>query len=152
MNAYGIASYQEINPAPFTVITFPFLFALMFGDLGHGIIMFLAAFFLVYKEKDLKKKIKGNEVLEIFYGGRYIVLLMALFSMYTGFIYNDVFAKSLNLFGSSWRVGVGKDFPWGGKDTSFFLYPNPFNDSVRMYSGSPYPMGVDPVSPLASSP
>ena len=71
----------------------------MFGDLGHGAIMALTALFLIVKEKDLAK-FKGGEIWDTMYGGRYIIFMMGIFSMYTGFIYNDIFSKSMSL-GSS---------------------------------------------------
>ncbi len=48
--------------APYTIITFPFLFAVMFGDLGHGSVMTLFALWMVLTEKDHKRRRPGNEV------------------------------------------------------------------------------------------
>ena len=56
MDAYGIASYQEVNPGLFAVITFPFLFAVMFGDIGHGFILFISALYMIMREKQWAKQ------------------------------------------------------------------------------------------------
>ena len=61
MDAYGVAKYKEINPGIYTIVTFPFLFAVMFGDAGHGILMALAGYAMIHFEKKLLGK-NLNEV------------------------------------------------------------------------------------------
>lgn len=126
-----------IISALYTIITFPFLFAVMFGDLGHGILMTSFAAILVGFEKPLSKKKTDNEVWNIFFGGRYIILLMGLFSMYTGLIYNDFFSKSLNLFESRWLNVYDNETLINNKYLQL--------DPVTAYTQTPYPFGIDPV-------
>jgi V-type H+-transporting ATPase subunit a len=83
VNAYGVPRYKEINPAVITITTFPIIFAVMYGDLGHGIILMLFALGLVLFEKKLKF-LEENEIGVMVFGGRYILLLMGFFSIYTG--------------------------------------------------------------------
>ncbi len=102
IDAYGTAKYREVNPGLYTIVTFPFLFAVMFGDFGHGIIMTSAAVALIYFEKPLSRG-KLDELVSMAFFGRYIMLLMGIFSMYTGLIYCDAFSKELALFPSMWE-------------------------------------------------
>merc|ERR1719228_396248 len=148
INAYGVATYREANPAVYTIITFPFLFAVMFGDAGHGVIMFGFALYMIVKEKQLEAKKSDNEIWNYFFNGRYLIALMGLFSTYTGFIYNDVFSKSLNLFGSAWQVSESNEDLMTYK--TMMLQPAQ-NVSHSDYSGSPYPFGVDPVWQIATN-
>jgi len=59
------------------------------------------------------------------FGGRYLILTMALFALYCGIIYNDCFSIPLHLFRSHWT--------YQGSDTTATWD----NDGV-------YPFGVDP--------
>ncbi|KAM9698770.1 V-type proton ATPase 116 kDa subunit a 4 isoform 1-T2 [Dama dama] len=152
VDAYGIGSYREMNPAPYTIITFPFLFAVMFGDCGHGTVMFLAALWMVLNEKHLLAQKSTNEIWNTFFHGRYLILLMGIFSIYTGLIYNDCFSKSLNIFGSSWSVQpMFRNGTWSMQvlKTNPLLQLDPAVPGV--YSGNPYPFGIDPIWNLASN-
>uniref|UniRef100_A0A8C9WSX1 V-type proton ATPase subunit a n=1 Tax=Scleropages formosus TaxID=113540 RepID=A0A8C9WSX1_SCLFO len=104
VDAYGVAMYREVNPAVYTIITFPFLFAVMFGDVGHGLLMTLAALWMVLEEKDPKLRNNTNEIWRMMFGGRYLILLMGLFSIYTGAIYNECFSRGLSVYTSSWHI------------------------------------------------
>uniref|UniRef100_A0A8D1JC96 V-type proton ATPase subunit a n=1 Tax=Sus scrofa TaxID=9823 RepID=A0A8D1JC96_PIG len=151
VDAYGIGTYREINPAPYTIITFPFLFAVMFGDFGHGILMTLFAVWMVLRESRILSQKNENEMFSTVFSGRYIILLMGIFSIYTGLIYNDCFSKSLNIFGSSWSVRPMFDgYNW----TEETLRGNPvlqLNPAVLGVFGGPYPFGIDPIWNIATN-
>ncbi|CAN6900539.1 unnamed protein product [Brassica oleracea] len=100
VDAYGVAKYQEANPTVFTIVTFPFLFAVMFGDWGHGICLLLATMYLILREKKLSSQ-KLGDIMEMAFGGRYVIFMMSLFSIYTGLIYNEFFSIPYPLFSPS---------------------------------------------------
>ncbi|KIH91426.1 V-type H+-transporting ATPase subunit I [Sporothrix brasiliensis 5110] len=129
VNAYGTATYQEVNPALPVIVTFPFLFAVMFGDFGHAVIMLSAALAMIYWEKPLKKV--TFELFAMVYYGRYIALVMAVFSVFTGLVYNDVFSKSMTLFPSAWEWDVPPNFRDG------------MTVSAKLKGGYRYPFGLD---------
>ncbi|KAF1313378.1 Vacuolar proton translocating atpase a subunit, partial [Globisporangium splendens] len=99
VETYGCPRYREINPSVFTAVTFPFLFGVMYGDIGHGFCVLLFGLYLIMTEKRLERGNLG-EMLTSIYGGRYMLTMMGAFAIYAGLIYNDFFSLSLNLFGS----------------------------------------------------
>jgi V/A-type H+-transporting ATPase subunit I len=51
---YGLPVYSELDPTPMMAITFPILFGLMFGDVGHGLVLLIGGL-------TVGKLIKGNQ-------------------------------------------------------------------------------------------
>ena len=122
VNTYGIPRYQEANPGLFTIITFPFLFGIMFGDIGHGFLILLLSLYIEINCNTIKE---SNSILKDLVKYRYILLLMGFFSFFCGIIYNDFMAIPLSVFQS--------------------CYINDKNsDKAIKKEGCTYPVGMDP--------
>lgn len=154
VNAYGIARYREVNPTVFTIITFPFLFAVMFGDVGHGCILLTAAIYLIARETTLKRRVLG-EMEGMLFAGRYCLLLCALFSIYMGFLYNEFFSVPMTLFGTTRFVCPTSDMHMLEAMHGNMSYTEAANDHtcpsatttglILPKGSAPYPVGLDPV-------
>jgi len=132
VNTYGVPRYREVNPGAFAVILFPFLFGIMFGDVGHGLLLLLLAVYFIANEKTLGSQ-KLDDILGMTYGGRYVLLLNGIFAIYVGFIYNEAFSVPLGLFNSTWHV---VEPPHGGAHNA---------PPTVVWDGTVYPFGVDPM-------
>ena len=122
ISTYGVPQYKEVNPAYFSIVTFPFLFGVMFGDVGHGSVFLIFAIFLWMSEKHLR----NHSLLKTFVEIRYLLLLMGFFSLFWGLLYNDFMSIPLELHmnscytvsgknvtrESNWVYGFGLDYRW----------------------------------------
>jgi len=108
---------------------------------------------MIYFEKPMSKS-KLNELVSMAFYGRYIMLMMGIFSIYTGLIYNDAFSKALTLFPSQWewphdfkegdtvegqlkgnyRYPFGLDWSWHGTDNEL-LFSNSFKMKLSILMG-----------------
>ena len=90
-------------------------------------------------------KAAQNEIWQTFFGGRYLLLLMGLFSVYTGFIYNECFSRATTIFPSGWSVAaMANQSGWSDEYLSqhSMLTLNPNITGVFL---GPYPFGIDPI-------
>merc|ERR1712203_111871 len=128
INTYGIPGYQEANPALLTVVTFPFIFGMMYGDVGHGGLLLLTGIFLVMKGEQFRFTQPA------IFGARYLVLSLGIFATFAGFMYNDFFSIGLPIFSSRWEDldGDGEFTPKAG-----------FDDTNSGDGYGPYPFGLD---------
>eukprot|EP00537_Pseudo-nitzschia_pungens_P003976 CAMPEP_0172369544 /NCGR_PEP_ID=MMETSP1060-20121228/33243_1 /TAXON_ID=37318 /ORGANISM="Pseudo-nitzschia pungens, Strain cf. cingulata" /LENGTH=863 /DNA_ID=CAMNT_0013094491 /DNA_START=302 /DNA_END=2893 /DNA_ORIENTATION=+ len=144
VNTYGIPRYREANPALFTAATFPFLFGVMYGDIGHGACLFLAGCYLVWNEAAVESGPKPDELTAGLHTGRYMMLMMGFFAVYAGVIYNDCFSLGLNLFGTRYRFeGMEEDMVEEGAVAELVA---PYGSDASVY-----PFGLDPIWHVASN-
>lgn len=143
VNTYGIPRYREANPALFTAATFPFLFGVMYGDIGHGLFLFISGLYMLWNEK-ANENAKLGEMGDGLHTGRYMITMMGFFAVYAGFIYNDCFSLGLNLFGSRYL--------FEGQSEGAVEEGN-VAENIAEYgsNGSVYPFGLDPIWHVSSN-
>jgi V-type H+-transporting ATPase subunit a len=130
VNTYGVPRYKEASPVPFTMVTFPFIFGIMYGDVGHGSMMFLFAIWACLNAEKLRYSVPG------LYGARYMVLMMGFFATYAGFMYNDFFSLGMNLFGTKFETTASETDP--------IQNYTPTYDVTNSGGEGPVPIGIDP--------
>ena len=82
VTTYGYPGYGEIDPTFLTALTFPLVFGIMFGDVGHGLLLALLGGLLVSRKVRALRGLAGM-------GG--IVLVCGVAAMLFGFLYGSVF-------------------------------------------------------------
>eukprot|EP00400_MALV-I_sp_L67-5_P000904 gene904-258_t len=127
VNTYGVPRYREINPALFTIVTFPFFFGVMFGDILHGAIICAAGVYMIKNEAAV---MQPGHAMYALRDMRYMLAMMGAFAVYAGFMYNDFMGVGVNVFGSYFKETPEGEFVpmWNVKD-----------------GGGPYPFGLDPI-------
>jgi len=90
---YGTPSYSEIDPTAFLFITFPLLFGIMFGDIGHGLILVISGLVggILFRKREGNLR---NFSWIIFWCGWWAILGGFLYGEFFG--YEEIFGYPLN--------------------------------------------------------
>ncbi|GMH91864.1 hypothetical protein TrST_g2667 [Triparma strigata] len=143
VNTYGIPRYREANPALFTAATFPFLFGVMYGDIGHGSCLAAGGLYLMFTYDRDKRY---DEMIGGMFQARYMITAMGFMGVYAGIIYNDFFSLGLNLFTSRYY--------YENEEMGAEAIENGQNATLTADYGTSdaiYPMGMDPAWHVSSN-
>lgn len=93
INNYGLPEYGTLDPTLLVAITFLLMFGAMFGDIGHGLVLFLLGIFLLKSKKESIAKAAAL----ITYGGGTSILFGFLFGSFFGFeIINPLWMRPIH--------------------------------------------------------
>ena len=71
VSAYGLPDYRELEPTLFVALSYIIMFGMMFGDVGHGMVLALCGLFALLSGKS--KSVKDAGLLLIFAGSSSII-------------------------------------------------------------------------------
>jgi V-type H+-transporting ATPase subunit a len=127
VSTYGTPSYKEVNPSVFACVTFPFLFGIMFGDIGHGAFLASIGLVLTLGNDCFKRWAPGMAPLLAL---RYLILLMGLFATFCGLCYNDFMAIPI----------------WAAWGSCYDIVHDSHGHEVAVAKPDcVYPIGIDPI-------
>lgn len=78
---YGVPHYDELDPTIFIAVSFPLIFGLMFGDIGHGLVLLVGGLMLGFL-------IKKNSTLKNI---GWILAACGLGAVFAGFLFGEAF-------------------------------------------------------------
>ncbi|MEM3384017.1 MAG: V-type ATPase 116kDa subunit family protein [Nitrososphaeria archaeon] len=89
--AFGTPKANELEPSAFMVVTYPIIFALMFGDFGHGLLLTIFGVYLLLLQK---RNIKFGETLSLIVSGAKLYIILGITSSIVGlFMYREAFGS-----------------------------------------------------------
>ncbi len=85
-SAFGMPSHKEIDPSLFMAIGFPIIFGLMFGDIGHGLLLlFFSGLGFLAK----KKGVDAGEMVNYFVQGSGMLMVCSVSAIFFGILYGE---------------------------------------------------------------
>lgn len=82
VTTYGRPCYDELDPTPVIALTFPLIFGIMFGDVGHGLVLALLGLALVSRKIRALRGLSGMGM---------VVIACGVAAIIFGFLYGSVF-------------------------------------------------------------
>jgi len=82
VTTYGQPGYGELDPSPVLALTFPLVFGLMFGDVGHGLLLLLVGLLLASRKITALRSMSNAGI---------VVALCGVAAMFFGALYGSLF-------------------------------------------------------------